>query len=162
MAGADRRAAKVPSEYTSKATKADASFGAQGSSAVREALQALLQVRGIVLGALGEFSESINLLIEGLAHEGALKNPDRFGQSNYQAAYGAIHWWLKRRWARLAVITAVESRYAALGYTGGTAQQQAAAAHAQAQAQDDWPDDGAYRQREAEIAALFLGEFGGR
>ena len=73
--GADRRAAKVPSEYTAKATKADATFGAQGSSAVREALQALPQVRGIVLGALGEFSESINLLIEGLAHEGALTNP---------------------------------------------------------------------------------------
>ena len=111
---------------------------------------------------IGEVSESINLLIEGLAHEGALKNPGKFGQSNYQAAYGAIHWWLKRRWARLAVITAVESRYAALGYTGGAAQQQAAAAHAQAQAQDDLRDDGAYRQREAEIAALFLGEFGGR
>ena len=95
--GADRRAAKVPSEYTGKATKADASFGAQGSSAVREALQALPQVRGIVLGALGEFSESINLLIEGLAHEGALKNPEKFCQSNYQSAYGAIHWWLKRR-----------------------------------------------------------------
>jgi len=48
------------------------------------------------------------------------------------------------------VITTVESRYAALGFTGGNAQQQAAAANAQAQAQDDWRDDGAYRQREAE------------
>ena len=145
--GADRRAAKVPSEYTAKATKADATFGAQGTSAVRDALRALTQVRGIVLGAPGEFSEPTN--------------PDKFGQSNYQAAYGAIHWWLKRRWVRLAVITAVESRYAALGYTGGAAQQQAAAAHAQAQAQDDWRADGAYRQREVEIAALFLGSSGG-
>jgi len=113
--GADRRAAKVPSEYTAKAIKADAPFGAQESPAVREALRALPEVRGIVMGALGEFSESINLLIECLAHEGSLKNPDKFGQSNYQAAYGAIHWWLKRRWARLSVIPAVESRYAALG-----------------------------------------------
>jgi len=157
----DRRAAKVPLEYAAKAKRADECFVAPGNSAVREALQALPQVRGIALGAFGEFSESINILIEGLAHEGALKNPNRFGQGNYQAAFGAIHWWLKRRWARLAVITAVESRYAALGYTGGTAQQQAAAAHAQAQAKDDWRDDSAYRQREAETASPFFGEFWG-
>jgi hypothetical protein len=43
-----------------------------------------------------EFSESINVLIQGFAHEGALKNPGKFGQSNYKAAYGQIHWWLKR------------------------------------------------------------------
>jgi hypothetical protein len=90
-----------------------------------------------------EFSESVNLLIEGLAHEGALKNPGKYGQSNYQAAFGQIHLRLKRRWARLAVITAVESRYADLGYTGGNALQQAAAAYAQAQAQDDRREDGA-------------------
>ena len=41
--------------------------------------------------------------------------------------------------------TAAELRYATLGYTGGASQQQAAAAHAQAQAQDDWQDEGAYR-----------------
>jgi len=152
--GADRRATKVPSEYEAKAKKADETFGAHGSTVVLGALQALPRVRGIALGAFGEFSESVNLLIEGLAHEGALKNPDKFGQSNYQAAFGLIHWWLKRRWARLAVITAVEVRYAALGYAGGAAQQQAAAAHAQAQAQDDWRDDGAYRQREEETAGL--------
>jgi hypothetical protein len=43
-------------------------------------------MRGIALGAFGEFSESINVLIQGLAHGGALKNPDKFGQSNYKAA----------------------------------------------------------------------------
>jgi hypothetical protein len=114
-------------------------------------------VRGIALGAFGEFSESINVLILGLAHEGALKNPDKFGQSNYKAAYGQIHWWLKRRWARLAVITAIEARYAGLGYAGGSSQQQAAAFHAQAQAQDNWREDGAYRQREEETTAPFFG-----
>ena len=120
-------------------------------------------MRGIALGAFGEFSESINVLIQGLAHEGALKNPDKFGQSNYKAAYGQIHWWLKRRWARLAVITAIETRYAGLGYAGGSAQQQAAAFHAQAQAQaqGDWREDGAYRQREEETTAPFFGGFGG-
>ena len=39
----------------------------------------------------------------------ALKNSDKFGQINYQTAFGQIDWWLKRRWARLAVITVVES-----------------------------------------------------
>ena len=145
MRGADRRAAKVPLEYLGKAKKADGLLGAQGSSAICEALRALPQVWGIALGAFGEFSESINLLIEGLAHKENLKNPGIFGQSNYQAAYGAIHWWLKRRWTRLAVITAVESSYVALGYTGEAAQEQAAVAHAQAQAQGDCRDDGAYR-----------------
>ena len=86
---------------------------------------------------------SFNVLIQGLAHEGVLKNPDKFGQGNYKEAYGQIHWWLKRRWARLAVITAIETRYAGLGHAGGSAQQQAAAFHAQAQAQDDWREDGA-------------------
>jgi hypothetical protein len=78
-------------------------------------------------GAFGEFSESVNLLIEGLAHEGALKKHDKFGQSNYQTAFGKILLWLKRQWACVAVLTAAESRYAALGYTGGNAQQKAAA-----------------------------------
>jgi hypothetical protein len=68
-----------------------------------------------------------------------------------------IHSWLKRRWARLAVITAIETRYAGLRYAGGSAQQQAAAFHAQAQAQDDWRQDGAYCQREEETAAPFFG-----
>ena len=45
-----------------------------------------------------------------------LRTPEKFGQSNYKAAYGKIYWWLKRRWARLAVITAIETRYAGLGY----------------------------------------------
>ena len=33
--------------------------------------------------------------------------------------------------------------------------------YAQAQAQDDWREDGAYRQREEETAAPFFGGFGG-
>ena len=55
---------------------------------------------------------------------------------------------LERRRARLAVITAVEARYNALCYVGGTAQQNAAARHAQAEAQDDWRSYDACRQRE--------------
>jgi hypothetical protein len=154
---ADRRADRVPSECEAKAKRADEAFGAPGSTAVLEAPRAIPTVRGIALEAFDEFSESINVLIQGLAHEGALKNPGKFGQSNYKAAHGQIHWWLKRRWARLAVITAIETRYAGLGYAGGSAQQEAAAFHAQAQAQGDWREDGAYRQREEETAAPFFG-----
>ena len=61
-----------------------------------------------------------------------------------------IHWWLKRRWSRLAVITAVASRHDALRYVGGAAQRQAAAQHARAQDQDDWRVDGAFREAESE------------
>jgi hypothetical protein len=77
-----------PSEYEAKAKKADEAIGAPGSTAVLGALRAIPTVRGIALGAFGEFGESINVLILGLAHEGALNNPDKFGQSNYKAAYG--------------------------------------------------------------------------
>jgi hypothetical protein len=127
--------------------------------AVLGALRAISTVRGTALEAFGEFSESINVLIQGLAHEGALKNPDKFGQSNYKAAYGQTHWWLNRRWVRLEFITAIETCYAGLGYAGGSAQQQAAAFHAQAQAQGDWREDGAYRQREEGAADPFFGGF---
>jgi hypothetical protein len=61
----------------------------------------------------------------------------------------------------LAVITVIEARYAGLGYAGDSAQKKAAAFHAQAQAQGDWREDGAYRQREEETAAPFFGGFGG-
>ena len=104
------------------------------------------EVKGIAFSALDEFSSSVNALIDGIAHEGTSKNPDRFGQSNYKAAYGAIHWWLKRRWSRLAVITAVASRHDALRYVGGSAQRQAATQHARAQVRDDWRVDGASRK----------------
>jgi hypothetical protein len=100
---------------------ADETFGAPGSTAVRGTLRALPKLWGIALGAFGEFSKYANILIEGIAHEGALKNSGKFGQSNYQEASGQIYLLLKRLWARFAVITAVESRYAALGYTGGVA-----------------------------------------
>ena len=69
MWGADRRAAKVLSEYTGEEKKADESFGALGISAAREAPQSLPQVRGIALRAFGEFSEPASLFMEGLAHE---------------------------------------------------------------------------------------------
>jgi len=146
----DRRVNKIPAEYKAKARAADARFVGGGSGRIPNALNAMPEVKGIAFGALGEVSNSVNVLIDGFAHEGALKNPDRFGQSNYKAAYGVIHWWLKRRWSRLAVITAVASRHDALRYVGGAAQRQAATQHARAQEQDDWRVDGAFREAESE------------
>jgi hypothetical protein len=58
----------MPSEYENKAKTADETFGAPGSKAVRGALRAMPKVRGIAMGALGEFSESVNLLVEGPSH----------------------------------------------------------------------------------------------
>jgi hypothetical protein len=95
--GADRRAAKPPSDYENKANKADETIGAPGSTAIRGAPRAFPKVRGIALGAFGEFSKPANLLIESLAHDFALKNPGEFDESNYQAAFGLTHWRLKRR-----------------------------------------------------------------
>jgi hypothetical protein len=66
---ADRRADLVPSEYEAKAKKANEAFGAPGSTAVLGAPRAILTVRGTTLGAFGEFSESINVLIQGLAFD---------------------------------------------------------------------------------------------
>ena len=95
------------------------------------------EAEGIAFGAFGEFSSSVSVLIDGFAHEVALKNPDRVRQSNCKAAYGAIQWWLKRRWSRLAVIRGVASRHDTMRYDGGSAQRQAATQHARAQNRDD-------------------------
>ena len=96
--------------------------------------------------ALGKFGSSVNALIDGFAHEDDLKIPDRFGQSNYKAAYVATHWWLKRRWSRLAVIAAVASRHRALRCVGGSAQRQAATEDARAQDRGGWRVDAAFRE----------------
>jgi hypothetical protein len=85
---------------------------------VAQALAGIAKVRGLAIVAHGEFSGTVLKLTGGLAHDGALKNPGRFGRSSYQAAYSKIHWWPKRPWARLAVITAVEARFDALRYVG--------------------------------------------
>ena len=59
-----------------------------GSGRILIALNVMPEVKGIAVGALGEFSSSVNVRIDGFAYEDALKNPDQFGQSNYRAAYG--------------------------------------------------------------------------
>jgi hypothetical protein len=147
----DIRTKQVPREYEAKARRADRDFGAHGTANILAALRRLPEVKGLAVGAFGELSSSFDLLIEGMAHEGALKNPERLGQNSYGAAFSTIHWWLKRRWARLALVTAVEMRHDALRYVGGTAQHQAANQHFRSQAQDDWRFETELRQREADF-----------
>ena len=128
------------------AREADARFVRGGSRRIHNALNAMPAANCFALGALGEFSSSVIVLKDGFAHEGAVKNLYRFGQSNYKSAYDAIHWWLKRRWSRLAFITAVASRHDALRCVGGSDQRQAATQHARAQDRGDWRVDGAFRE----------------
>ena len=73
---------RYPAEYKAKARAADAQFVGGGSGRIPNAPKAMPEVKGIAFGALGEFSSSVNVLIDGFAHEGALKNPDRLGQNN--------------------------------------------------------------------------------
>ena len=93
LSAADCRVEKIPTECKVK----DGQFVEGGYGRFLNALNAVPEVKGFACGALGEFSSSVDVLIDGFAHEGALRNPDRFGQSNCKAAYGATHWWLKRR-----------------------------------------------------------------
>ena len=63
----DRRVNKIPAEYKSKARAADARFVGGGSGRILNALNAMPEVKGIAFGALGEFSNSVNALIDGFA-----------------------------------------------------------------------------------------------
>ena len=126
LRAADRRVAKIPEEYRVKAKSADKQFAGGGTRCILNALSAMPEAKGSAFGAPGEFSSSVNALKDGPAHEGVIENPDRFGRSNYMAAYGAIHGWLKRRLSRPAVITAVASRHGAMRYACGSAQRPAA------------------------------------
>mmetsp|Transcript_19704 Transcript_19704/g.44720 ORF Transcript_19704/g.44720 Transcript_19704/m.44720 type:complete len:119 (-) Transcript_19704:272-628(-) len=77
------RVNKIPGEYKAKARAADEQFVGDGSGPIPNALNAMPEVKGIAFGALekkkkvGDFSSSVNVLIDGFGHEGALKNPDR-------------------------------------------------------------------------------------
>ena len=148
---ANRRAQKIPAEYEAKAKKTDTSYANRGASPVLDALRAMPTVRGLAIGAFGEFSDAIKLLIKGFAFEGAIKNAALFGQSDQAKAQGMISWWLKKRWNRLSLITAVQSRYDAMRYVGGSAQQQAAANHTRLQmAEDEYIHEEGRRFREQE------------
>ena len=129
MRAVNVRAKQIPKEYETKAETTDRKYGAAGHRTVKEALNDMPQVRGIAVGAFGELSDEMNLLIKGFAHEGALNNGSLYAGRNKQEATSAISWWLKRRWSRLAVITAAEVRYDATRYVGGSAQQRATQSH---------------------------------
>ena len=89
---ADRRVTKIPPEQRAKAREADNRFVGGGSGRIPSALNAIPEAKDIAFGALGELSSSVDVLINGSAHEGTLKNPDWFVQGKYKATYGTIHW----------------------------------------------------------------------
>jgi hypothetical protein len=152
----DQRQNEVPREYIAKARKSDAEYGDPGSSVVLNALRAVPEVKGLAIGAFGELSSNFELLMKGLAYEGALKATRRFGWSKDENQQRAnIKQWLQRRWSRLALITAVEVRYNALRYVGGSAQSRAAHIHGQYQGGEDWRYEEAARQREQDTADWF-------
>jgi hypothetical protein len=149
--GANHRAAQIPLEYEAKALKTDRLYGPPGSTAVQNALHTLPIVCGLAIGVFGEFSDSIQLLIKGMAHEGALKNAAMFGTTDTVQAQSIISWWLKKRWNRLSLITAVRSRYDALRYVGGSAQAAAAERHThQERMHDEYAQELGRRFREEE------------
>ena len=74
---ANRRAAAIPGEYERKAKKADVKYGPADSREVLKALKDMPEVIGLAFGAFGEFSDSVNLIIKAIAHEGALLNSDK-------------------------------------------------------------------------------------
>ena len=65
LRAADLRVAKIPAEYRAKARAADSRFVGGGSGRISNALNAMPEVKGIAFGVLGEFSSSVNVLIEG-------------------------------------------------------------------------------------------------
>jgi hypothetical protein len=149
--GVERRGEQVPKEYEAKARKTDRNLGTPGNHAVLQSLRRLPVVKPLVVGAFGELGHVFQLLISGLAHEGALKKPEAFGQTKPHVARGIITWWLQKRWSRKALISAAESRYDALRYVGGSAQEQAAREHLRQEQGEDCFDADArhFREREA-------------
>lgn len=135
--GANHRADQIPKEYEDKAKQTDNTYGSTGQTSVTDALRDMATVRGLAIGAFGEFSDSIHDLIKGMAYEGSIKNAELFGTTDMAKAQSMISWWLTKRWNRLSVISTVQMRYDALRYVGGTAQQQAAANHTRLQAEED-------------------------
>jgi hypothetical protein len=136
--GADKRQEAIPAEYEKKAKTADKEFGAQGRSDIEDALKAMPKVKGLVVGAFGELSSNFEAMIEGFAMEGALKRPEMFGTKDPLKAKGIISWYLKKRWSRVAVATAVQCRIDAMAYVGGRAQEEAANKHAYNQERGQW------------------------
>ena len=93
------------------------------------------EVIGLAVGAFGELSSNFDKVIKGFAFEGATRSPEIMGRQRFIQAKGKIAWFLRRRWSRLAQITAVQVRYDAMAYVGDTqAQAQAAKKHSRREA----------------------------
>jgi hypothetical protein len=128
--GANMRQKEIPKGYSIKARVAGEKYCEQGQNRILEAFRNMPEVIGLVVGAFGELSSNFDKVIKGFAFEGAtrcreIQSPERFIQ-----AKGQIAWYLRRRWSRIAQISAVQTRHDAMAYVGDTpAKAQAATRH---------------------------------
>lgn len=128
--GANLRQKEIPRDYATKARLAGEKYCEPGQNRILEAFRNMPEVIGIVVGAFGELSSNFDKVIKGFAFEGAtrcreIQSPERFIQ-----AKGQIAWYLRRRWSRVAQISAVQTRHDAMAYVGDTqARAQAATRH---------------------------------
>ena len=122
----DKRAQQIPGGYELKAKKTDELLGNPGENAALDALREFPTVRGLAVGAFGEMSKGIHDLIAGIAYEGAINKPQMFSQRSGNDNRSLISYWLKKRWSRLALISATQVKYDAMRFVGGSAQHRAA------------------------------------
>ena len=124
--GVDRREHQIPGGYELKAKKTDELLGNPGEQAALDALRELPTVRGLAVGAFGEMSQGIYNLIAGIAYEGAINKPAMFSQRSGTDNRSLISYWLKKRWSRIALISATQVKYDAMRHVGGSPQHRAA------------------------------------
>ena len=131
ISAADKRERRIPIDYNTKIREAQQRIN-DPSNALVEAFNQIPEVIGLAVGAIGELSQNFNTLINFCATVGSENCFESFGASNPMAAKGKIAWYLKRRWNRIAVISAAQLKVNGLRYAGlGTAQAQAATIHQQ-------------------------------
>lgn len=113
----DQREEEIPGDYVSLANRADQRFcgtprGQEGP--ILNLLRSMDTVRGLVVGAYGEFGKGLDRFIGDLAKHGS-RNPERFGCCHgADQAQGVISAMLRDRVGRVALRGAARTRLAAL------------------------------------------------
>ena len=113
------------------------------------------EVKPLVIGAIGELSDGVLQLMDGIAHEGALSRSSFFGQNNFVFAKAMIKHWLHKRWCRRALISAVQMRQDGFRYVCGHKEAVAASIHQQRDLRTIEIDDIIRRRSERETQVRF-------
>ena len=153
MKATEVRAKLIPGGYQTKAMKADSKFPA-GRSNVLLGLNQMQEVIPLVIGAIGELSDGVLQLMDGIAHEGAFSRASFFGQKNFVFAKALIKNWLHKRWCRRALISAVQMRQDGFRYVGGHKEAVAATIHQLREERVNVMDQIVRRNGEDEIQGL--------